>query len=167
MGRKLLLVALLLLGTVPLAHARDIVAFHQTVRINSEDDVKDLVCAFCTIHIDGEVHGDLVTAFSNVQFERSAEIEGDAVSAFDEFRFKGDNRIHRDMVSFGSKVDAEGPYQVSGDRVSVPDFVAYLVLIAPFAILAGIVWFIVKLVQRRRRYAYPPPGYPGTYPPAL
>lgn len=159
--RRILGLLLLLVTAAPLAHARDIVSFGRTEWISSTDQVDDIVCAFCTIHIDGQVHGDVVTAFSRIEFGPEVQVSGDVVTAFSRSQFKGDNRINGDMVSFGSNIEALGSLIVAGDRVSMPGIVAWLILAAPFAFAAFIVWLIVKLVQRRRSYAYPPlPGHP-------
>lgn len=151
-------VAAALAGT---AHARDISGFHETIHIKAGDEVGDVACAFCTITIDEPVQGDVALAFSDVTFGPNSGVHGDVASAFTDMQFRGNTVIDGDLARFGGNMDSEGSLQVNGSKASVPGPVATLIVLAPFAVIAGIIWLIVALI-RRRRMNYPPPGY---YPP--
>jgi hypothetical protein len=164
--------ALLALLAAPLqAHARDLVSFGSTVVVpstasqdSSGNSIQDVVCAFCTVEVHGPIQGDLVTAFSSVKVDSNLTIGGDAVSAGTNLTLGEDVAIHKDLVFFGGRLEIPSSVGVNGDRVVMDGTVWTLVLLAPFLIMLGLVWlfvwFIVWLVRRNRRYAYPPPGYP-------
>ncbi|ADV81362.1 hypothetical protein [Terriglobus saanensis] len=159
--RPTLILALLLAAIPATMHARDRVGAFTTFKIAAGNDANDVVCAFCTITIEGPIHGDLVTAFSDVTVADNTEIGKDTVTAFTDLHFGENVTIGKDLVAFGSFGDLPASTVVHGDRVVVPAWLAFLFALIPFAIPAGIIYLIVRLVRGRQTYAYvPPPGYP-------
>src|SRR6187402_541886 len=158
--RPTLILALLLAGAPATMHARDRVGAFTTFTVSGEE-ANDVVCAFCTIKIDGPIHGDLVTAFSDVTVADNTELGKDTVTAFTDLHFGENVTVGKDLVAFGSFGELPASTVVHGDRVVIPAWLAFLFALIPFAIPAGIIYLIIRLVRGRQTYAYvPPPGYP-------
>jgi|GEM_PF-1984627 len=155
----LLLLFLFFAAALPM-HARDRVGAFTTVEVRADEDIKDVVCAFCTVVLHGPIRGDLVTAFSDVTLASETEIGKSAVSAFTHFQAGENVSIAKDFVAFGSSGYSTGNLHVRGDSIAVPAFLAMLEVALPFCILYFVAWLIVRLIRGRRTYSEPPPGYP-------
>jgi hypothetical protein len=154
--RNLILIAALLLLPAA-AHARsdnDHVSFGQDISIAEGDTATDVVCAFCSVHIHGDVHGDVAVLFGSVSVDADHAISGDVAI------FGGNLDLAENASTGGDVAIAAGDLNmapnavVRGDRAVFPGRFWLLVPFAPFLILAGIIWLIVWLI-RRNRYQFP------------
>ncbi len=156
------------------AHAeQDEVQFFRTISITPDAPVHDAVCFFCSVHVDGNVMGDIVVFFGNVRLNGKAHhdvvsffgrvtaadnssIGGDLVSFFGGIRLGEDVSIGRDMVCMFGTVHAPSSTRVNGDRTSIPG----LLLSLPLLVLLLVVAVIAHEFRayRRRRLL------PGVYP---
>lgn len=149
----------------PMAQAKDIVVVHDSVQVNSTDNVTDIVCAFCTVRLDGPIKGDLVTAFADVEVAPGVSVDGDFVSAFTHLRMANGSSIGQDMVYFGGEQQIAPSANIEKDRVGVPQVIAVLLLLIPLCFIAGMIYLIIFIIRRlvrgpEPRFPYPPPGYP-------
>jgi hypothetical protein len=157
----LLSIALLLLLVAPAAFARsreDHASFGNDITISEGESAADVACAFCSVHIHGDVKGDVAVAFGSVTLDSGHSIGGD-VAVFGGDLHMGDaTHIGGDVAMAAGNLDASPNATIQGSRVLAPGSVWLLVPFAPFLILAGIVWLVVYLV-RRNRYQFP--AYPN------
>lgn len=142
--------------------ARDLVGFHQTWHVHPDEDVTDVVCAFCTVTLDGPIQGDLVTAFSDVTVAPGVTIGRDAVSAFTDLKLQDKSEIEHDLVYFGGNQEFASTAQIGNDRVGISQEPAMFLVLIPFLILAAMIYGLALLIRRlvrgpEPRYPYPPP----------
>jgi hypothetical protein len=172
--------ALCLLGAalaavaVPVRAEQDAVQFFNNINITPEEPVKDAVCFFCNVHVEGNAEGDIVVFFGNVHLNGMAHhdvvdffgnvtvadnsnIGGDLVSFFGSVRLGENVVVHKDTVAIFGKVHAPGSSSVGGDRVAISPWIFF----APLLFLILVIYLIVHEVQvrRSRRFAmnYPMP----------
>jgi predicted acyltransferase (DUF342 family) len=152
-----LLLASLVLLWVPTAHAeKDVAKVGQDIVVPEGETARDIACAFCDVHVHGDVKGDIAVAFGNVDVDSGREISGDVAVLAGHVGLGDGSHVNGDVAVVGRLQEGEG-VNVRGSRAVLPE----ALLLAPFLLLAGIIWLVVYLVRRNRyRPAYPP-GYPG------
>jgi len=157
-GRHLLLAALIFLAIPAFAkHSHgdnDRSSFGSNITISEGETVGDVACAFCSVHVRGEVTGDVAVAFGSITVEPGHTVAGDTAILLGDLNLKEGSSVNGDVaVMAGNTHLAEGAV-IRGSRAVVPQPIGTLILLAPFLVLAGLIWLIVHLV-RRRRYAFP------------
>jgi predicted acyltransferase (DUF342 family) len=152
-----LLLASLALLWVPMAHAeKDVANVGQDIVVPEGETARDIACAFCNVHVHGDVKGDVAVAFGNVDVDSGREISGDVAVLAGHLGLGDGSRVNGDVAVVGNLHEGDD-VSVRGSRAVLPE----ALLLAPFVLLAGIIWLIVYLVRRSHyRPAYPP-GYPG------
>jgi hypothetical protein len=177
--RKLLLPCLLAAGfltaSTPARADRDAVQFGVNIHVPKGASVKDAVCFFCNVQVDGEVNGDVVVFFGGVHLngnahhdvvnffgevsaENGVEIGDDLVAFFSMVRLGENVHISKDMVVMFGTIHAPPTLTVGHDHVYFPVFV----LLAPLAVLFLICMGIASIFRgwRERRmamnYPFPP-----------
>ena len=138
--------------------SHDHVSFGSTIDINEGDSASEVVCAFCSVRIHGNVSGDMVTFFSNVSVDSGKTINGDTVVFGGKLALADQSHIDGQLVLFGGDLQQASTADISGDRVVMEGPVWLLFALLPFLIPIGIVWLIIYLI-RRNRYQFP--AYPG------
>jgi hypothetical protein len=156
----LLSLALLLLLAAPAAFARDSdrVSFGSDITIPEGEIASDVVCAFCSVHIKGDVRGDVAVAFGSVTLESGRTISGDVAIFAGDLHMADDTRVDKDVAIAAGSLDAAPDATIRGNRAIAPGQFWLLVPFAPFLILIGIIWLIVYVVRRNR---YQVPAYPN------
>src|SRR5215469_15855706 len=64
----------------------------------------DLACFNCSIHIRGEVAGDVAAFHGNVNVESQAQIAGDIASFFGDVHVENDAHVTGDVAAMGGKI---------------------------------------------------------------
>ena len=156
---KLLLLALALLSVQP-AFAKqtkggsDHVSVFSTIDIHEGESAGDLACAFCTINIHGDVKGDVAVLFGTVRTDPDRSIDGDVALMFGKLILADNVHVHGDLAMFAASSEIAPSATISGDRAVLSGPLAVAIAVAPFLILAGIIWLIVYLIRRARYGAY-------------
>lgn len=145
-------------ATVLSSGSPDHVGFGNTITVSDGESAGDLVCMFCTVRIHGNVSGDVVTLFGDVQVDRDRAISGDMVVVGGNLSLPDQARIDGSLVVFGGDFTQPSTATVHGDRVLFTGTGWLIVLLLPLLIPIGVVWLIVYIV-RRSRYQFP--AYPG------
>ena len=97
------LFALLILTTCTTARAdEDIVHFGNSIHVSKDTTAGDVVCFFCSVHIDGKVNGDTVVFFGDVDLEGSSK--HDVVNFFGSVHAGNNSSIGEDLVNFFGSV---------------------------------------------------------------
>jgi len=158
MPKLLLAAALLLLISAPFAHAdQDRASFGSDVSVAEGQSAGDIACAFCSVHIHGDVKGDVAVLFGNVSVDANHSISGDVAMLGGDLNLADQAEVGGDVaIAAGSAYLAPGA-MIRGDHTILPGRFWLLVPFAPLLILIGIIWLIVYLVRRNR---YELPAYP-------
>ena len=162
-----LLSVALLLGPLSIpAHAakgggQDHAGAFTTINISEDQPAGDIACIFCTVNVNGDVHGDVAVLFGTVNATADRTISGDVAVLFSTIRLGEDSHIRGDLASAFSNVDIPSSSTVGGERAIFSSGVGITVLLAPLLLLCGAVWLVIFLVRenRVRRYAALPRRY--------
>lgn len=136
----------------------DQVSFGQTITVDDAHPAKDVVCFFCTVHVRGDVSGDLVTFFGDVDVSAGRSVARDAVVFGGRLTLADEARVGRDLVVFGTDLNQAATSTVTHDRVVFAGSGWLLAMLLPLLIPIGLIWLIVRVVFRPR---YRFPAYPG------
>jgi phage baseplate assembly protein gpV len=144
----------LVLAVAPFASAKNnpvVTQFGHDIRIAPDQKTGDLTCIGCSIYVRGEVAGDVTAVGGSVILEGDASIAGDVTTVGGNLRAGNGTKIAGDLTAVGGKVYRQPEAEVAGD-VTALDGQGWMLLIfgLPLLIFAGIVAFIVWLVQPRR-----------------
>ncbi len=170
-GRFSLLAVGLVLASIaavaaPARAAQDVVHFANSIDVGKGSAVKDAVCFFCSVHVQGAVNGDVVVFFGSAHIDGQAK--QDVVVFFGGARVGDDASVGKNLVNFfgGTRLDknasigqdvvvmfgrlrAAGSATFGGERVVFPGVIFF----GPFLILFLIVGFIrheARMARRRR-----------------
>ena len=160
----LVFAAFLLGPLVTPAHAahhdggQDRVGMFTTINISEDRPAGDVACMFCTVNVDGDIHGDVAVLFGTVNGGADRTISGDVAILFSTLRLGDHSRINGDLASAFSTTDLPASTSVRGDRAILATGFGITVLLAPLLLLLGVIWLIVHLVRdhRARYQPYPP-----------
>jgi hypothetical protein len=154
--KPLLAAALLLLCITP-AFARsdnDHVSIGQDISISEGETASDIVCAFCSIHIHGDVTGDIAVLFGTVSVDADHSVHGDIAILGGDLNLASDSSVGGNIAIAAGDLNASPDATVRGNRAVFPGRFWLFVPFAPLLILIGIIWLIVYLI-RRNRYRFP------------
>lgn len=131
----------------------DRVQFFQSITVDPDDHVGDVVCIFCSIRMAGTC-GDAVAIFGNIVVDGT--VTGDTVSVGGGIKLGEDARLSGDAVGIGQGVYRHPDSTVKGQVVSQAGPVILLGLIViPLLPVILVVALVVWLVRRNR---YVPPA---------
>jgi hypothetical protein len=153
----MLLLASLAMLWVPAARAeKDVAKVGQDIVIPEGETAGDIACAFCSVRVHGDVKGDIAVAFGNLDVDSGHQVSGDVAVLAGHVGLGDSSRVGGDVAVVGRLHEGED-VNVRGSRAVLPA----ALLLAPFLLLAGVVWLVVYLVRRNRYRPVYPPGYPG------
>ena len=157
-------VAGLLLACSPLAHAfghgsNDHASVGSDITIAPGEASGDIACAFCSVHIHGDVTGDVAVLFGTVDVDGGKSISGDVAVLGGNVNLANESSVGGDVAIAAGHLNQSETARVNGNRTIASSPIWLILPLAPFLIFAGFIWLIVHLVRRRRymRYPYPPP----------
>jgi hypothetical protein len=158
---SLAIASLLLLVAMPVfsqsSRSRDHASFGDDITVTEGDTSADIACAFCSVHIHGDVRGDVAVLFGSVTLDSGHRISGDVAVLGGDLTVGDDAQVGGDVAIAAGDLNLAPNATVHGDRAVFPGRFWLLVPFAPLLILIGIIWLIVYLV-RRSRYRFP--AYP-------
>ena len=126
----------------------DRVGIFSTIVISEDHPAADVACMFCSVRVDGDVHGDIAVLFSTVTVSDGRTISGDVATLFSTLVLGDDARIDGDLATiFGTASLAESAH-VGGDRAVLSSGLGLTVVLAPLLIVAGVIWLLVWVVRR-------------------
>jgi hypothetical protein len=153
------ILAVLLAPSTTLAANADRFQFNHDIRIQPNDEVGDVTCINCSIHVLGRVSGDVTTVNGNIVAEQGAAISGDVTAVRGDARIENGAQVAGDLTAIAGTVRRDPQATVGGDVTSMGGGGwVFLVFLLPFAVLGGIVALIIWLIQRSRQPA-PVPAY--------
>ena len=132
----------------------DRASFGSPIEVPEGESVADIACAFCSVHIRGEVTGDVAVFMGSVTLEPGHSIAGDTAIAAGDLNLGEGSTVNGDVAIVGGNANLAEGAGIHGSRAIIPPPLGTLILLSPFLFLAGIIWLIVYLV-RRSRYQFP------------
>jgi len=158
----LLSLALMLAAAIPAAARsggkNDRVQFGSSITVHEDEEVGDLVCIGCSIHMSGTC-GDLVAIGGSALIEGT--VKGDVVAIGGGAKLTDSAHIAGDLVTIGGGLARDAGATVAGDVVSQGGgYVMPLLLIVPLIPVILIVALIWWLITRSNR---PPAPAQSTY----
>jgi len=159
--RSLLLASVLLMLACTPAFARsadDRASVGSDITIADGESAGDIACAFCTVHVHGEVTGDIATLFGSVMVDAGRNISGNVASLGGDLEMGQDASVGGDVAIAAGEARLGSGAAIRGQQTILPGRLWLLLPLAPLLFLAGLIWLIVYIV-RRNRYQFP--VYPG------
>lgn len=135
----------------------DRATFGRDIIVARDQTASDIACAFCTIRVHGEVKGDVAVLFGRVIVDPGQSISGDVATLGADLELGEGATVDGDVAIVAGNTKLTEGATIGGDRVVLSSPLWLLLPLAPFMILAGIIWLVVWFV-RRSRYQYP--AYP-------
>jgi hypothetical protein len=160
MRRLILTTALFVLAATPtFARAdQDRVSFGSDITVAKGETSNDIVCAFCSVRIHGNVKGDVAVFLGTVSIDENQTISGDVALLGGDLNLHEEAEVGGDVVIIAGHTNLASGAAIRGSRMVLPGVLWLLLPLAPLFILIGIIWLIVYLVRRNR---YPHPVYPN------
>jgi len=140
----------------PQQNLRSYTQFGQSITVWPDENVAEVTCLGCSIHIRGHVHGDVTTVFGNVFVEDQGQVDGDTTAVAGDMRLDKSAKVSGDTTVVGGELRRAAGAQVSGDVTSIGGrmWVPFILLL-PFLLMGLFVWLVVCLVRRVMRPAMP------------
>jgi hypothetical protein len=141
------------------AFAKDHPSYTQVgrnINVVPSDKVGDLTCFGCSIHIRGEVAGDVTAFGGSVTVEDQAQVAGDVSIFGGDARLEREVRVAGDVSVFGGQIHRDPQAAITGDVTSFGGHGWLLpILLTPIVLLGLLVALIVWIIQRTRRPSLP------------
>ncbi|WP_263358235.1 hypothetical protein [Acidicapsa ligni] len=142
------------------------VQFGDTIQVNKDASIRDAVCFFCGVNVQGTINGDTVVFFGSARIDGQANHDvvvffGNVVAAdntsighnlvnfFGSVRLGENVTVGQDTVVMFGSLHAPQSVSYGGDRVVQPGFIFWV----PFLLIVFGFSFVVRELrgQRRRR----------------
>lgn len=151
-----LILALSLSGTAFAKDNSSYTEFGHDISIGPNQHVGDVTCLGCSIHVHGQVTGDVTTIAGNIILEDQAKVSGDVTAIAGDARLAQGVQVAGDATVIGGELRRDPQATVAGDVTSMfgRGWFALIVLI-PFMILGLLVAFVIWLIQRLRSPSVP------------
>ena len=151
--------ALLLLALTLPAQAKehgdnDRAAFGSDITVAEGESAGDIACAFCSIHVRGDVTGDVAAFWGSVVVEPGHTIAGDVAIAGGDLKLGEGATVNGDLAIVGGNAGIAEGASVHGHQSIITPPLGTLILLSPLIVLALLIWLIIYLV-RRGRYRFP------------
>jgi hypothetical protein len=159
MRRVLLAVGLLVVSALP-AFAKgseDRASVGGDITIAEGETAGDIACLFCSVHVHGDVNGDVAVMFGKIVVDPGRKVGGDLAALGGDLNLGEGATIGGDVAIAGGDANLAPGAMIHGSRTVLPSRMWILLPFAPLLILIGLIWLIVYLV-RRNRYQFP--AYP-------
>ena len=159
MLKHLVAAVALLLAFTPTAQAKefqDRVGIFSTINVSEDQPAGDVACVFCSVNLQGDVHGDVAVLFGTVNADADRTISGDVALLFSSLNLGDNDTIKGDLATAFSTANMPSSSVVHGDRSIAASGLGIAVLAGPFLVLTGIIWLVIHLSRRNRtRSPYP------------
>jgi hypothetical protein len=159
MLRFLLAVGLLLASALP-AFAKggdDRASVGNDITIAEGETAGDIACVFCSVHVHGDVRGDVAVLFGRIEVDAGHTISGDLAALGADLNLGEGATVGGDVAIAAGDANLAPGAMIHGSRMVLSNRMWLLLPFAPLLILIGVIWLIVHLV-RRNRYRFP--AYP-------
>jgi hypothetical protein len=123
--------------------------FGRSISIGPNDKVGDLTCFGCSIHVRGQVAGDVTAFGGNIVLDDNAQVSGDITAFAGDVRLDQSVTVAGDATVFGGRIRRDAQATISGDVTSMGGRGWFIpILLLPFLILGAFVALIIWIVRR-------------------
>ncbi len=130
--------------------------FARQIYVQPGEQVGDVTCFGCSIHVRGRVNGNATAFGGSVVVEDGASVTGDVTTFGGGIRAQGTAAISGDATTFGGSLRRDPQATVAGDISTFTGFGWLLMLLGlPLLFLAAVVGAVVWLVRRNRAAGAP------------
>lgn len=155
MPKLLLAAALLFVIATPFARAdQDRASFGSDITVAEGETAADIACAFCSVHVHGDIKGDVAVFLGSVTVDPMHSVSGDVAIFGGNLNLGDESEVGGDVAIAAGNANLAPGAAIHGEHTILPGQGWLLVPFAPLLILIGIIWLIVYLV-RRNRYHFP------------
>jgi hypothetical protein len=127
------------------------------ITISEGETAGDVACAFCSVHVHGEVKGDVAVLYGTITVDSGKSISGDVAALGGDLNLGAGSWVGGDVaIAAGDVMTGDGA-TIHGSRAVMPNKIWLLLPFTPLLVVIGLIWLIVWLV-RRNRYQFP--AYP-------
>jgi hypothetical protein len=128
----------------------------RNINIGPYEQVGDLTCFGCSIHVRGQVSGDVTTFGGSIALENQAQVAGDVTSFGGDVRLDEGVRVAGSATVFGGQIRRDAQATVAGDVTSFGGRGwALLIFLVPIVVVGLFVALVIWLIQRARRPSLP------------
>ena len=124
------------------------ITIFSTIEVSEDHPADDIVCAFCSVRVRGDVHGDIAVMFATVDVDEGRTISGDVAALFSTLRLGENSRIGGDLASALGRTDLAPGASIGGERAVMGSGLGIAIVVAPLLIVAGVIWLLVWVVRR-------------------
>src|SRR5215470_143120 len=93
---------------------------NRDIWVQPGEKTASLACLNCSIHIRGEVAGDVAAFHGNVIVESQAQVTGDVATFLGDIQVENDSHVAGDVAAMGGKIRRESRGAITGDQASFP-----------------------------------------------
>ncbi|MEO8735137.1 MAG: polymer-forming cytoskeletal protein [Edaphobacter sp.] len=155
MPKLFLTAALLFVVLTPFLHAdQGRASLGSDITVAEGETGGDIACAFCSVHIHGDIKGNVAVLFGSVTVDPTHTISGDVAILGGDLNLADETEVGGDVAIAAGNANLAPSAAIHGDRTILPGRAWLLIPFAPLIILIGIIWLVVYLV-RRNRYQFP------------
>jgi hypothetical protein len=132
----------------------DRVQIGRDMSIDQEEKAGDLVCVACSIHVRGQVSGDVVAVGGSVTIDPGSQVAGGVTTVFGGLRMADGAQVQGDVTVVGGVVRRDAQTTIAGNITTIGGAAGIIVVVVvPMVLLIGLGWLILWLVRRERRPA--------------
>ena len=149
---------LLIFSTVAFAKASpDRTQLGHNISIGPNEEVSDVTCIGCSIHIRGQVSGDATTVGGSIFVEDQGQVAGDVTAVAGDARLDKEVKVAGDITVVGGELRRDPQASIAGDVTNVGGRVWIIpILLIPFLFLGLLIALVVWIIQRVSRPAAVP-----------
>jgi hypothetical protein len=138
------------------AGPRERTQFGHDISVGADEEVAEVTCFGCNVHIRGKVQGDATVFGGNILVEDQGEVNGDTTSFGGDVRLDKGSKAGGDVAVFAGRLHRDPAATVGGDVTAFSGSL-WLVLIfgLPLLLLGAFIALIVWLIWRVTHPAMP------------
>jgi len=135
---------------------RDRTQFGHDISVGTDEEVAEVTCFGCNVHIRGKVLGDATVFGGNILVEDQGQVGGDTTSFAGDIRLDNGSKAAGDVTVFAGRLHRDPTATVDGDVTAFSGSL-WLVLIVglPLVLLGAFIALIVWLIWRLTHPATP------------
>jgi predicted acyltransferase (DUF342 family) len=157
--RRFLIATVLTAATALPALARDLQhgdaagsrsSFGSDITIGAEDSVENVACAFCSVHVQGLVRGNVAVLFGDVTVDPEQSIRGNVAVFGGDLSLANEASIGGNVALCAGDLHLDPEALIHGSQSISPSRLWLLVPLMPVLVVVGLIWLIVWWVRRNR-----------------
>ncbi len=130
--------------------------FGSGITIGPDEKADEATCFACSIHVRGQVSGDVTAFGGTIVIEEGGDVGGDTTSFGGDVRIEKDAKVGGGVTVFGGRVHRDPAASIGGDVTNFSGFIwIFLIFVLPLFVLGGFIALIIWVVRRLTRSSVP------------